>query len=60
MSRETKKYGIITTINFDNAESGAMQFTPAKSEFLTQFDKILQDMQVITSEVVRIIGHPNF
>jgi len=58
-SPDQKKCGITTVVNFDTKENG-MSFNPAKTEFLTQFDKILQDMQSVTAEVLRIINHPNF
>lgn len=37
-----------------------MSFEPAKSEFITQFEKILQDMQSVTEEVSRVISHQDF
>lgn len=56
---DQKKYGITTVVNYDTRENG-MSFNPTKTEFLTQFDKVLQDMQSVTAEVLRIINHPNF
>jgi len=57
MKKDQKKYGIQTTVSF--AQEG-MSFEPAKSEFITQFEKILQDMQSVTEEVSRVISHPDF
>jgi hypothetical protein len=34
-----------------------MSFDPAENEFLAQFEKLLQDMQSVTEEVVRVISH---
>lgn len=61
MSKEqTKgKYGIHTTVDFDPDGDG-MSFEPAHSEFVGQFDKLLQDMQSVTEEVVRVISHQDF
>ena len=57
MKKDQKKYGIQTTVSF--ATEG-MSFEPAKGEFITQFEKILQDMQSVTEEVSRVISHPDF
>jgi hypothetical protein len=57
MSKDQKKYGIQTTVSY--AAEG-MSFEPAKSEFITQFEKILQDMQSVTEEVSRVISHQDF
>ena len=54
---DQKKYGINTTISFAAED---MAFEPAKSEFITQFEKILQDMQSVTEEVSRVISHQDF
>lgn len=59
MKNQNKKYGIYTVVSYDTKENG-MSFNPAKTEFLTQFDKILIDMQSVTAEVLRIINHQNF
>jgi len=57
MSKDTKKYGIQTTVSY---ATDCMSFEPTKSEFITQFEKILQDMQSVTEEVSRVISHPDF
>jgi hypothetical protein len=57
MVKDQKKYGISTTVSF---ASEGMSFEPAKTEFMTQFDKILTDMQGVTEEVSRVISHPDF
>ena len=57
MGKDQKKYGIQTTVSY--AVEG-MSFEPAKSEFITQFEKILQDMQSVTEEVSRVISHQDF
>ena len=54
---DQKKYGIQTTVSFAAED---MAFEPAKSEFITQFEKILQDMQSVTEEVSRVISHQDF
>ena len=57
MAKEQKKYGIQTAVSY--AAEG-MSFEPAKSEFITQFEKILADMQSVTEEVNRVISHQDF
>mmetsp|Transcript_11712 Transcript_11712/g.17850 ORF Transcript_11712/g.17850 Transcript_11712/m.17850 type:complete len:417 (-) Transcript_11712:9814-11064(-) len=57
MSSDKKKVSIQTSVSF--ATEG-MSFEPAKSEFITQFEKILQDMQSVTEEVSRVISHQDF
>ena len=57
MLKDQKKYGISASVNFSG---DGMVFEPAKTEFMTQFDKILQDMQSVTEEVSRVISHPDF
>lgn len=57
MAKDSKKYGIQTTVSFAQED---MSFEPAKSEFITQFEKILQDMQSVTEEVSRVISHQDF
>ena len=37
-----------------------MAFEPAQTEFVAQFEKLLQDMQSVTEEVVRVINHQDF
>lgn len=59
MKNQNKKYGIYTVVSYDTKENG-MSFNPAKAEFLTQFDKVLVDMQSVTAEVLRVINHQNF
>ena len=56
---DQKKYGITTVVNYASKEDG-MSFNPARLEFISNFDKIIQDMQNVTAEVLRIINHPNF
>jgi hypothetical protein len=43
MKERDKKYGIFTVVSYDTVENG-MSFNPTKTEFLTQFDKLLGDM----------------
>jgi hypothetical protein len=57
MDKEQKKYGINTIVSF--AQDG-MSFEPAKNEFITQFEKILAEMQSVTEEVPRVISHQDF
>jgi len=57
MAKDSKKYGIQTTVSFAQED---MSFEPAKTEFITQFEKILQDMQSVTEEVSRVISHQDF
>lgn len=54
MCKDQKKYGINTVVNF---ATDGMVFEPAQSEFVTQFDKILGEMQSVTEEVPRVISH---
>lgn len=37
-----------------------MAFEPAREEFTAHFDKLLQDMQSVTEEVLRVISHGEF
>lgn len=57
MDKEQKKYGINTTVSF--APDG-ISFEPAKNEFITQFEKILAEMQSVTEEVRRVISENDF
>jgi hypothetical protein len=62
MERDAKKqpkYGIQTTVDFDPDGLG-MAFEPAQSAFVADFEKLLQDMQSVTEEVVRVISHGDF
>jgi len=59
MGKERGKYGIQTTVDFD-PEGQGMAFEPAETEFAAQFEKLLQDMQSVTEEVVRVISHQDF
>ena len=59
MGKERGKYGIQTTVEFD-PEGPGMAFEPASTEFVAQFEKLLQDMQSVTEEVVRVISHQDF
>lgn len=55
-----KKMSIMATIQFDPDPTKGMQFNPTKAEFFTQFDKLLNDMQYVTAEVVRVINNNDF
>lgn len=62
MRKDQKKqprYSIQTTVDFDQ-EGPGMAFEPAQSEFVAQFEKLLQDMQSVTEEVVRVISPADF
>lgn len=59
MGKDQKKYGIQTTVDYD-PEGDGMSFEPAQAEFVGQFEKLLQDMQSVTEEVVRVISHQDF
>lgn len=54
MNSQTKKYGIFTVVTYDTKE---MAFNPPLQDFITNFDKLLGDMQGVTAEVLRIINH---
>lgn len=41
-------------------DGDGMSFEPAQAEFVGQFEKLLQDMQSVTEEVVRVISHQDF
>lgn len=60
MNNDQKKYTIQTTVGFDNSAEIGLNFLPTKIEFLTHFDKMLSDMQIVTDEVVRVINHNEF
>jgi hypothetical protein len=57
MTKEQKKYGINTVVSY---ATDGMSFEPAKNEFITQFEKILGEMQSVTEEVPRVISHQDF
>jgi len=57
MKKEQKKYGINTIVSY---ATDGMSFEPAKNEFITQFEKILAEMQSVTEEVPRVISHQDF
>jgi hypothetical protein len=62
MTKDQKKqprYSISTTLDFD-AAGEQMAFEPAREEFTAAFDKLLQDMQSVTEEVLRVISHGEF
>lgn len=54
-----RKYSITANVTFANDNDG-MVFEPGQSDFHTQIDKILQDMQAVTEEVGRVIAHTDF
>lgn len=37
-----------------------MSFNPTKMEFISAFNKLLDEMENVANEIVRIISHPNF
>jgi hypothetical protein len=58
-----RKYFINTQVSFDTKDSGkeiALSFNPAKIDYITAFNKLLEDMENVASEILRIIGHANF
>lgn len=57
--KKQPKTSIQTTVDFD-PEEPVMAFEPAQSEFVASFEKLLQDMQSVTEEVVRVISHADF
>ena len=59
----TKKYNINTQVSFDSKEIGkevALSFNPAKIDFITAFNKLLEEMENVAGEILRIISHPTF
>lgn len=57
MNKEQKKYGIQTFVSY---ATDGISFEPAKSEFISSFEKILTEMQSVTEEVPRVISHQDF
>lgn len=55
----TKRYNINTQVSFDTRENG-LSFNPTKMEFISAFNKLLDEMESVANEIVRIISHPNF
>lgn len=55
----TKRYNINTQVSFDSRENG-LSFNPTKMEFVSAFNKLLDEMENVANEIVRIISHPNF
>jgi acetylglutamate synthase len=53
----TKKYNINTQVNFD---TNGLLFNPAKNEFITGFNKLLDEMENVANEVYRVITHLPF
>jgi len=46
-------------VSFDSREIG-MSFNPTKMEFISAFNKLLDEMENVANEIVRIISHPTF
>jgi len=58
MCQEQRKGGIITEIKYCN--EGGMLFTPAEGDFVSQFDRMLQEMVSAAKDVTRIINNHHF
>lgn len=50
----TKRYNINTQVNFDTPEIG-LSFNPTKADFISSFNKLLDEMENVAGEILRII-----
>ncbi len=50
----TKRYNINTQVNFDTKEVG-LSFNPTKADFISWFNKLLDEMENVAGEILRII-----
>jgi len=55
----TKKYNINTSVNFDSKELGLL-YNPTKMEFISSFNKLLDEMENVANEIQRVITHIPF
>lgn len=55
----TKKYNINTQVSFDTKENG-LSYNPTKIDFIGAFTKLLDEMENVAGEILRIISYPNF
>lgn len=60
MDREDRKYAIQTVVGFDTTSEDQLSYAPTKSELEGHIGKLLDDMQVVTEEVQRVINHGEF
>jgi len=60
MDREDRKYAIQTVVGFDTTSEDQLSYAPTKSELEGHIGKLLEDMQVVTEEVQRVINHGEF
>lgn len=58
MCQDDRKAGITTEIKYCN--EGGMLFTPAEGDFVSQFDRMLQEMVSAAKDVTRIINNHHF
>lgn len=55
----TKRYNINTQVSFDIRENG-LSYNPTKSDFVAAFSKLLDEMENVAGEILRIISHAAF
>lgn len=55
----TKRYNINTQVSFDSRENG-LSYIPTKMDFITAFNKLLDEMENVAGEILRIISHAAF
>jgi hypothetical protein len=60
MDREDRKYALQTVVGFDLTSEDGLSFTPTKTELASHLEKLLDDMQLVTEEVQRVINHNEF
>jgi len=60
MDREDRKYSIQTVVGFDASSEDGLSYAPTKIELEGHIEKLLDDMQIVTEEVQRVINHSEF
>lgn len=59
MNKIDRKYFIQTQVNFAS-DNDSMVFDPGQTDFISNVDKILQDMQSVTEDVQRVLTTSDF
>lgn len=60
MDRDERKYALQTVVGFDSNQDDGLNYSPTKTELDSHLEKLLDDMQVVTEEVQRVINHNEF
>lgn len=60
MDRDDRKYALQTVVGFGNNQEDDLSYTPTKDELHSNLMKLLDDMQIVTEEIQRVINHNEF